>query len=71
MLETGTNAVEPLPNLAMDLHEKIRSLPTQPGVYLYKNAEGEVIYVGKANNFARGCGRTCWRLRRPTRKPAR
>ena len=30
----------------MDLYEKIRTLPTQPGVYLYKNAEGEVIYVG-------------------------
>ncbi len=26
-------------------------LPTQPGVYLYKNAEGEVIYVGKAKNL--------------------
>jgi excinuclease ABC subunit C len=35
----------------MDLHEKIRSLPTRPGVYLYKNAEGEVIYVGKAKNL--------------------
>ena len=35
----------------MDLHEKIRTLPTQPGVYLYKNAEGEVIYVGKAKNL--------------------
>ncbi|MGO9324932.1 MAG: excinuclease ABC subunit UvrC, partial [Terracidiphilus sp.] len=35
----------------MDLHEKIRTLPTQPGVYLYKNADGEVIYVGKANNL--------------------
>ena len=35
----------------MDLHQKIRTLPTQPGVYLYKNAEGEVIYVGKANNL--------------------
>jgi excinuclease ABC subunit C len=35
----------------MDLYEKIRALPTQPGVYLYKNAEGEVIYVGKANNL--------------------
>ena len=35
----------------MDFYEKIRSLPTQPGVYLYKNAEGEVIYVGKANNL--------------------
>ena len=35
----------------MDLHQKIRTLPTEPGVYLYKNAEGEVIYVGKAKNL--------------------
>jgi excinuclease ABC subunit C len=35
----------------MDLFEKIRTLPTGPGCYLYKNAEGEVIYVGKAKNL--------------------
>ncbi len=35
----------------MDLIEKIRTLPVQPGVYLYKNAEGEVIYVGKAKSL--------------------
>jgi excinuclease ABC subunit C len=35
----------------MDLHEKIRTLPTRPGVYLYKNADNEVIYVGKAKNL--------------------
>jgi excinuclease ABC subunit C len=35
----------------MDLQAKTRSLPTSAGVYLYKNAEGEVIYVGKANNL--------------------
>ncbi|MGH9523431.1 MAG: excinuclease ABC subunit UvrC [Terriglobales bacterium] len=35
----------------MDLAQKIRTLPTSPGVYLYKNAEGEVIYVGKAKNL--------------------
>ena len=35
----------------MDLAAKIRTLPKQPGVYLYKNAEGEVIYVGKAKNL--------------------
>jgi excinuclease ABC subunit C len=35
----------------MDLTEKIRTIPLRPGVYLYKNAEGEVIYVGKAKNL--------------------
>ncbi|HUN84506.1 MAG TPA: excinuclease ABC subunit UvrC [Terracidiphilus sp.] len=35
----------------MDLYEKIRTLPTEPGVYLYKNADGVVIYVGKAKNL--------------------
>ncbi len=35
----------------MDLQQKIRTLPTSPGVYLYKNAEGQIIYVGKANNL--------------------
>src|SRR5689334_9865276 len=35
----------------MDLERKIRTLPTRPGVYLYKNAEGEVIYVGKAKSL--------------------
>ncbi|HET6844510.1 MAG TPA: excinuclease ABC subunit UvrC [Candidatus Angelobacter sp.] len=35
----------------MDLIEKIRTIPAQPGVYLYKNAEGEVIYVGKAKSL--------------------
>jgi excinuclease ABC subunit C len=35
----------------MDLYEKIRTLPTNPGVYLYKNASGVVIYVGKAKNL--------------------
>jgi excinuclease ABC subunit C len=35
----------------MDLFEKIRALPNQPGVYLYKNADGEIIYVGKAKSL--------------------
>ncbi len=35
----------------MDLHEKIRGIPALPGCYLYKNAEGEVIYVGKAKDL--------------------
>ena len=35
----------------MDLLQKIRTIPTEPGVYLYKNVDGEVIYVGKAKNL--------------------
>ncbi len=35
----------------MELSAKIRTLPTSAGVYLYKNAEDEVIYVGKAKNL--------------------
>ena len=35
----------------MDLHEKIRTLPAGPGVYLFHDADGIVIYVGKAKNL--------------------
>ncbi len=35
----------------MDLQAKIRTIPMEPGVYLYKNADGDVIYVGKAKNL--------------------
>ncbi len=31
-----------------DLEEKIRTLPEKSGVYIMKNSDGEVIYVGKA-----------------------
>jgi excinuclease ABC subunit C len=30
------------------LEEKLRALPARPGVYMFRNAHGEVIYVGKA-----------------------
>jgi excinuclease ABC subunit C len=32
----------------MGLAEKLESLPTRPGVYLFKDRDGKVIYVGKA-----------------------
>ena len=32
----------------IDLKEQIARLPEQPGVYLWRNAVGEAIYVGKA-----------------------
>ena len=31
-----------------DLREKAMRLPLVPGVYIMKNAKGEVIYIGKA-----------------------
>ena len=38
-------------NETMDLSVKIKELPTNSGVYIMKNADGEVIYVGKAKNL--------------------
>src|SRR5499427_7990700 len=34
-----------------DLRQRASELPTEPGVYLYKDAHGTVIYVGKAKNL--------------------
>ena len=33
------------------LKARLKEIPDRPGVYLHKNAEGEVIYVGKARNL--------------------
>lgn len=38
----GSRAVSPL------LEAKLRALPAKPGVYLFEDKEGKVIYVGKA-----------------------
>jgi excinuclease ABC subunit C len=36
---------------ATDLTEQRRKLPDEPGVYLFKDAKGRVIYVGKATSI--------------------
>ena len=38
-------------NWGEKLEEKIRMLPDSPGCYLMKDAEGNIIYVGKAVNL--------------------
>jgi len=38
---------------SQELQDKIAILPSTPGVYMYLNAEGTVIYVGKAKNLKR------------------
>ena len=40
----------PIHNLSA-LQEKLDSLPTKPGCYLYKDTTGQIIYVGKAINL--------------------
>ena len=34
-----------------DIQEELKKLPQKPGVYLMKDADGHVIYVGKAINL--------------------
>src|SRR5438270_10724525 len=38
------------------LRARLKELPDRPGVYMHKNAEGEVIYVGKARNLRNRVG---------------
>ncbi len=35
----------------MTLEEKLKEIPRSPGVYLHKDVEGKIIYIGKAKNL--------------------
>jgi excinuclease ABC subunit C len=37
--------------LSKELELKLKNLPTSPGVYMFKNARGKIIYIGKAKNL--------------------
>lgn len=34
-----------------DLENKLRHLPTRPGVYLFRDRRGQILYIGKANSL--------------------
>ena len=38
-------------SLSENLHIKLDSLPTEPGIYLMKNRDGQIIYIGKAKSL--------------------
>ena len=46
---------DPNPSIAA-LKEKVRQFPPGPGVYLMKDAQGRVLYVGKAKNLRSRAG---------------
>lgn len=52
------------------LERRLDSLPTRPGVYLFRDAQGRIIYVGKAVNL-RNRVRSYFRETSPSRKVAR
>src|SRR5881409_1591530 len=39
------------PTLNETLEEKLANIPVEPGVYLYKDSQGKIIYVGKAKSL--------------------
>src|ERR671930_127617 len=37
--------------MAKPLEEQLKALPTKPGVYIFRDAKGEVLYIGKAKSL--------------------
>ena len=40
-----------MPDISEKLEAILQSLPHKPGIYLHKDAEGVVLYVGKAGDL--------------------
>lgn len=43
--------IVPILTTVDDLQERLRNFPEEPGVYLMKNAEGEILYIGKSRSL--------------------
>ena len=39
------------PEKLRELKDKANRLPLEPGVYIMKNSQGEIIYIGSTSNF--------------------
>ena len=37
--------------MAADLEQKLKRLPAKPGVYIFRDARGRVLYIGKAKSL--------------------
>ena len=57
--------VPTIPLVTPQLEATLKKLPTRPGVYLLKDARGQVLYVGKAQNL-RNRVRSYWQKEVPT-----
>ena len=51
--DRGSRIKDPVLVNEMKLKERIASLPRSCGVYLFKDASGKILYVGKAANLAK------------------
>ena len=52
----------------MSIEPQLKKLPDTPGVYIFKNAKGEVVYVGKATSLKRRVS-SYWHGRRAGFRP--
>lgn len=51
MMEEVNDKVLDITSKDLSLNEKLDALPARPGVYQFKNSDGKVIYIGKAQNL--------------------
>src|SRR6516162_5751362 len=51
-----SSANQHMDSAALSPAEKVKQFPTTPGVYLMKDAQGVVLYVGKAKNLRNRAG---------------